>query len=350
MMVVIGASIAAPGFLTYTNITNTLIAASITAVTGLGMTFAIAMGGFDLSVGSVQVLTGILVAGLLAMIDPPLALLAALLTGLALGLVNGVLISKLKLPAFVVTFGMMSIVRGIALLVTQGESVMITRHVEFGLLNNGKIFGIPLPFLVMGIVFVVLSILLKHTPFGRHACAVGGNRSAAIVSGINIDRTTIAVFGLVGVTAAISGVMLSAQLMIIDATLGTGFELQAITVSVLGGTSLSGGHGNLLGTIFAAPSSGDDRQRVEYSKGRRDLSIPCSRGIINICLGARHRATRADRQIALKPCVELLRWIGPRGYEMIWMFSPLIGFPPLAFWRSTILSRCSWLGHNPCGG
>lgn len=252
MMVVIGASIAAPGFLTYTNIINTLIAASITAVTGLGMTFAIAMGGFDLSVGSVQVLTGIVVASLLAIIDPPLAILAALLTGLALGLVNGVLISKLKLPAFVVTFGMMSIVRGIALLVTQGQSVMITRHVEFGLLNNGKIVGIPIPFLVMCIVFIVLSILLKHTPFGRHACAVGGNRSAAIVSGINIDRTTIAVFGLVGVTAAISGVMLSAQLMIIDATLGTGFELQAITVSVLGGTSLSGGHGNLLGTIFAA--------------------------------------------------------------------------------------------------
>jgi ribose/xylose/arabinose/galactoside ABC-type transport system permease subunit len=252
MMVVIGASIAAPGFLTYTNIINTLIAASITAVTGLGMTFAIAMGGFDLSVGSVQVLTGIVVANLLAIVDPPLAILAALLAGLAVGLVNGVLISKLKLPAFVVTFGMMSIVRGIALLVTQGQSVMITRHVEFGLLNNGKIFGIPVPFLVMGVVFVVLSILLKHTPFGRHACAVGGNRSAATVSGINIDRTTIAVFGLVGVTAAISGVMLSAQLMIIDATLGTGFELQAITVSVLGGTSLSGGHGNLLGTIFAA--------------------------------------------------------------------------------------------------
>jgi ribose/xylose/arabinose/galactoside ABC-type transport system permease subunit len=252
LMVVIGASIAAPGFLTYTNVINTLIAASITAVTGLGMTFAIAMGGFDLSVGSVQVLTGIVVASLLAIVDPPLAILAALLAGLAVGLVNGVLISKLKLPAFVVTFGMMSIVRGIALLVTQGQSVMITRHVEFGLLNNGKIFGIPVPFLVMGIVFVVLSILLKHTPFGRHACAVGGNRSAATVSGINIDRTTIAVFGLVGVTAAISGVMLSSQLMIIDATLGTGFELQAITVSVLGGTSLSGGHGNLLGTIFAA--------------------------------------------------------------------------------------------------
>ena len=252
VMVVIGASIIAPGFFTYTNVTNTLITASITAVTGLGMTFAIAMGGFDLSVGSVQVLTAIVAAGLLSWVDPPLAILGALLVGLALGLLNGVLISKLNLPAFVVTFGMMSIVRGVALLVTQGQSVMITKHVEFGLLNNGKVLGVPVPFIIMMIVFCLLQVLLKHTPFGRHACAIGGNRAAAIVSGISIDRVTIAVFGLVGVTAAISGVMLSSQLMIVDATLGIGFELQAITVSVLGGTSLSGGHGNLLGTVFAA--------------------------------------------------------------------------------------------------
>jgi ribose/xylose/arabinose/galactoside ABC-type transport system permease subunit len=252
MIVVIGASIVAPGFFTYANLTNTLITASITAVTGLGMTFVIAMGGFDLSVGSVQVLAAIVAAGLLSVVDPPLAILGALLVGLALGLLNGILISKLRLPAFVVTFGMMSIVRGIALLVTQGQSVMITRHSEFGLLNNGKILGLPVPLIVMMVVFIVLSVLLKHTPFGRHACAIGGNRAAAIVSGINVDRTTVAVFGLVGITAAISGVMLSSQLMIVDATLGTGFELQAITVSVLGGTSLSGGHGNLVGTIFAA--------------------------------------------------------------------------------------------------
>jgi ribose/xylose/arabinose/galactoside ABC-type transport system permease subunit len=252
MIVVIGASIVAPGFFTYTNLTNTLISASITAVTGLGMTFAIAMGGFDLSVGSVQVLTAIVAADLLSVVDPVLAIVGALLAGLTLGLLNGILISKLRLPAFVVTFGMMSIVRGVALLVTQGQSVMITRHSEFGLLNNGKILGLPVPLVIMMVVFIVLSALLKHTPFGRHACAIGGNRAAAIVSGINVDRTTIAVFGLVGVTAAISGVMLGSQLMIVDATLGTGFELQAITVSVLGGTSLSGGHGNLVGTIFAA--------------------------------------------------------------------------------------------------
>jgi ribose/xylose/arabinose/galactoside ABC-type transport system permease subunit len=252
VIVVTSASIIAPGFFTYTNLTNTLIAASITAVTGLGMTFAIAMGGFDLSVGSIQVLTAIVVASLISVVDPPLAIVGALLTGLAIGLLNGVLISKLKLPAFVVTFGMMSVVRGVALLLTQGQSVMITKHIEFGLLNNGKILALPVPFFILVTVFVILSILLKHTSFGRHACAIGGNRSAAIVSGINIDRVTIAVFGLVAVTAAISGVMLASQLMIVDATLGTGFELQAITVSVLGGTSLSGGHGNLIGTVFAA--------------------------------------------------------------------------------------------------
>jgi ribose/xylose/arabinose/galactoside ABC-type transport system permease subunit len=252
VIVVTSASIVAPGFFTYTNLTNTLIAASITAVTGLGMTFAIAMGGFDLSVGSVQVLTAIVVASLISIVDPPLAILGAVLTGFALGLLNGVLISKLRLPAFVVTFGMMSVIRGVALLVTQGQSVMITKHIEFGLLNNGKILGLPVPFFIMVIVFVILSILLKNAAFGRHACAIGGNRAAAIVSGVNIDRVTIAVFGLVGVTAAISGVMLASQLMIVDATLGTGFELQAITVSVLGGTSLSGGHGNLIGTVFAA--------------------------------------------------------------------------------------------------
>jgi ribose/xylose/arabinose/galactoside ABC-type transport system permease subunit len=252
VIVVTGASIIAPGFFTYTNLTNTLITASITAVTGLGMTFAIAMGGFDLSVGSVQALTAIVTASLMSQAGPALGILGALATGLALGLVNGVLISKLRLPAFVVTFGMMSIVRGVALLVTQGQSVMITKYTEFGWLNNGKILGVPVPFIIMIIVFSMLSIMLKHTPFGRHACAVGGNRAAAIVSGINIDWVTIGVFGLVATTAAISGVMLASQLMIVDATLGTGFELQAITVSVLGGTSLSGGHGNLIGTVLAA--------------------------------------------------------------------------------------------------
>jgi len=246
------ASIIAPGFSTYTNIANTVIMASITAATGLGMTFAIAVGGFDLSVGSVQALTAIVAASLLGITGVPLAIVGALLTGLLLGLLNGLIISELKLPAFVVTFGMMSIVRGGALLVTQGQSVMITKHPEFAILNNGKILAIPVPFIIVLTVLVVLYVILHHTPFGRHTCAIGGNRAAAIASGINVNRVTITVFGLVGVTAAISGVMLSSQLMIVDGTLGTGLELQAIAISVLGGTSLSGGNGNLVGTLLAA--------------------------------------------------------------------------------------------------
>src|ERR1700731_22306 len=112
-------------------------------------------------------MTAIVVASLLSVVHPLLAILGALLTGLAIGLLNGFLISKLGLPAFVVTFGMMSITRGVALLVTQGQSVMITKHIEFGLLNNGKIIGLPVPFIIMTTVFVVLSVLLKHTPVGR---------------------------------------------------------------------------------------------------------------------------------------------------------------------------------------
>src|SRR5208282_1228494 len=227
---VCAASIIAPGFSTYTNITNTIIMASITAAAGLGMTFAIAVGGFDLSVGSVQALTAIVAASLLGVASVPIAIIAALLTGLVLGLLNGVIITKLKIPAFVVTFGMMSIVRGVALLVTQGQSVMITKHPDFATLNNGRVLGVPVPFIIVLIVLAALYLILHHTPFGRHTCAIGGNRAAAIASGINVDRVTILVFGLVGVTAAISGVMLSSQLMIVDGTLGTGLELQAIAI------------------------------------------------------------------------------------------------------------------------
>jgi len=252
IIVLIVASIIAPGFLTYTNIVNTVITASITAVTGFGMTFAIAMGGFDLSVGSVQALTAITVSSFIAFLPAPIAILAAIAVGYLIGTMNGFLITRLAIPAFVATFGMMSIVRGAALLVTNGQSVMVTGHPGFAMLNNGKLLGVPVPFIIVLIVFVLLYTLLQRTPFGRHVCAIGGNRTAAVASGIMVDRVTVLVFGLVGATAAISGVMLSSQLLIVDGTLGTGFELQTIAISVLGARSLAGGSGNLVGTLLAS--------------------------------------------------------------------------------------------------
>ena len=252
LIVVIVASVIARGFFTYTNITNTIITASIAAVTGFGMTFAIAMGGFDLSVGSVQAFTAITAAALMQVASMPVAILGALVVGVCLGTINGVLITRLRVPAFVATFGMMSVIRGAALLVTRGQSVMITGRNGYAAINNGKLIGIPVPLLIVLVVFALLYALLRHTPFGRHVCAIGGNRRAAVASGIAIDRTTVLVFGLVGLTAAISGVMLSSQLLIVDGTLGTGFELQTIAISVLGGTSLAGGSGNLVGTLIAS--------------------------------------------------------------------------------------------------
>ena len=205
-----------------------------------------------MSVGSIQALTAITAAAILQVAGIPIAILGALAVGGAVGLVNGLFVAKFRMPAFVATFGMMSIVRGVALLVTNGQSVLITVKRDYSALNNGKILFIPVPFLIVLVVFAVLYVLLKHTPFGKHACAIGGNRKAAIASGIAVERTTILVFGLVGLTAAVSGVMLSSQLLIVDGTLGTGFELQAIAISVLGGTSLLGGSGNLLGTLVAS--------------------------------------------------------------------------------------------------
>ena len=251
-IVLVVASLLAPGFFTLTNLTNLVITASITAVAGMGMTFAIAMGAFDLSVGSTQALTAIIAATLLGKTNLPVAILGALLGGAILGLINGLIITRLRVPAFVATLGMMGVIRGAALLYTNGQSVMITTHREYALLNNGKVLGVPIPFIIALLVLAGLYILLQHTRFGRHVCAVGGNEQAAIASGLDVNKITVSVFMLVGMAAALSGIMLSSKLLIVDGTLGAGFELQAIAISVLGGTSLSGGTGNMIGTFLAS--------------------------------------------------------------------------------------------------
>lgn len=245
-------AVIAPNFFVPTNLTNLVITASIVAVTGFGMTLAIAMRGLDLSVGSVQAFAACVAASLLTAANMPIAIIGTLLVGLLLGVLNGLLISKLKVPAFVTTLGMMSVVRGAALLFTDGKSVLITGHDEYALLNTGRVLGVPVPLLIALGTLLVFYIVLQHTPFGRHVCAVGGNEAAAVASGLNIDRITVMVFGLVGMAAALSGIMLSAQLMIVDGTLGVGLELRAIAIAVLGGTSLSGGSGNLPGTFIGA--------------------------------------------------------------------------------------------------
>ncbi|MFZ0041598.1 MAG: ABC transporter permease [Solirubrobacteraceae bacterium] len=245
-------SIAEPRFLSSDSLRSILVNSSMLAICGFGMTLAIAMRGIDLSVGSIQALAAVVAAKLSSTGTAlGLAIAAALFAGLIFGLANGLIISQLRVPAFVATLGMMSIVRGVALLYSNGGSFLIS-DTHFTDINRASVVGIPVPFVITLVALLVFWTLFNHTPFGRHVAAAGGNDDAAISSGIRIGRLIIIVFTLVGITAAISGVLVTAQVGDVDGTIGVGFELNVIAVVVLGGTSLTGGRGNLLGTLLAA--------------------------------------------------------------------------------------------------
>lgn len=241
-----------PAFLSPHNVTSLLVTAAIAAVPALGMTLAVAMGALDLSIGSLQALAACTVAILLGTIGMPLSIAATVLLGATVGLANGLIITRLGVPAFVATLGGMSVLRGAALLITDGQSILLMDQPEFARLNSGQILGVPIPVLIALGLFAALWLVMHHTPFGQHICAIGGNEKAAQATGLHVDRVKVLVFVIVGATAALSGVMLTSQLMIVDGTLGLGLELQAIAIVVLGGTSLMGGNANMFGTLLAA--------------------------------------------------------------------------------------------------
>lgn len=254
MIVVVVAlvSSATPNFLSPQNVRSLLVTAAIAAVPALGMTLALAMGALDLSIGSLQALAACTVAILLGSVGIPLSIGATILLGAGVGLANGLIVTRLGVPAFVATLGGMSVLRGAALLITDGQSILLMDEPDFARLNSGQVLGVPIPVLIALGLFAALWVVMRHTPFGQHICAIGGNEKAAEATGLHIDRVKILVFVIVSATAALSGVMLTSQLMIVDGTLGVGLELQAIAIVVLGGTSLMGGNANMFGTLLAA--------------------------------------------------------------------------------------------------
>jgi ribose/xylose/arabinose/galactoside ABC-type transport system permease subunit len=241
-----------PAFISPQNVSSLLVTAAIAAVPALGMTLALAMGALDLSIGSLQALAACTVAILLGTIGIPMSIGATILLGMTVGLANGLIITRMGVPAFVVTLGGMSVLRGAALLITDGQSILLMDQPDFARLNSGQILGVPIPVLIALGLFAALWVVMRHTPFGQHICAIGGNEKAAQATGLHVDRVKILVFVITSATAALSGVMLTSQLMIVDGTLGVGLELQAIAIVVLGGTSLMGGNANMLGTMLAA--------------------------------------------------------------------------------------------------
>lgn len=253
-LLVIVITILNPSFLTVDNLLNILRQVSISALIAFGMTFVILTGGIDLSVGSTLALTGAVAASLLATgTDPIIAMGLALILGLILGAINGVIITKGKVAPFIATLATMTIYRGITLVYTEGRPISgLGDGLAFQMFGKGYFFGIPVPVVTMVLAFIVLYFILHKTTFGRRVYAVGGNEEASKLSGINADRVKIAVYAITGFLAAVSALILTSRLNSAQPTAGESYELDAIAAVVLGGTSLTGGRGWIFGTLVGA--------------------------------------------------------------------------------------------------
>jgi ribose transport system permease protein len=243
-------------FLTSTNIFNILRAFSWIAISAFGECMVIITAGIELSVGSVMAISGLASAMLLVRGVPvPLAVAAGLLTGLIIGCLNGLMIAKGKLPPFIATLGSMFMARGLCYGLTGGWPV---RDLPQSFRNLGQYdvpiasFGVPMPLIFMLALAVIMSIFLMRTVWGYRIYAVGGNETAAGLSGINTDRVKIMVYSLCGLLTAIGGVLMTARLGVAAPTAATAYELDVIAAVVVGGTSLMGGEGTILGTLIGA--------------------------------------------------------------------------------------------------
>lgn len=245
-------SIASPWFATQKNLINVVLQAAINATLACGMTFVILTGGIDLSVGSIVAFAGIMLGVMLkANIPLAAALIGCILIGGACGLVNGLLVTRLNLPAFIATLGTMSIARGGALYIANGRAISnFSGRLNF--IGNGTIGGIPVMILIMALAFAVGMFVLKYTRTGRYIYAIGGNTEATRLSGIDTGRCTMLVYIVCGLTAGLAAVLLTARLDSAQPVAGEGYELDAIAATVIGGTSLDGGEGRLSGTMIGA--------------------------------------------------------------------------------------------------
>lgn len=245
-----------PHFFTAENLLNVSLQASIFAILAAGMTFVILTGGIDLSVGSVVAASGIAATSVLAAGPPSSGRYAmALSVGLAVGLVSGgaagLLVTRFRVAPFIATLALMTIWRGASFVFTEGRPVWELPE-GFSSIAGARIAGIPLPSVAMVLVFVAAHVTLRHTRFGRHVYAVGGNAEAARLAGIRTGHVVAAVYVLSGALAAASGVLLASRMNSGQPNAGLMYELDAIAAVVVGGTSLSGGRGSIAGTFLGA--------------------------------------------------------------------------------------------------
>ena len=256
LVLLIAMSLLRDRFLTWSNIISVLRQTSINAVIATGMTFAILIGGIDLSVGSVLAISGAIAATLVASgMNIFLVILIALLIGLTIGLLNGLLISKGRLQPFIATLGTMTLLRGLTLVYTQGRPISIfgsDTSTIFSKIGTGYFLKIPIPVYIMLLVFFIAWYTLNHLKIGRYTYALGSNEEATMYSGIKTDNIKLFVYAVSGVLAAIAGIIVTARLGSAQPTAGAGYELDAIAAVVIGGTSMAGGIGTIFGTAIGA--------------------------------------------------------------------------------------------------
>jgi ribose transport system permease protein len=255
-------SLASPFFMTPDNIGGILLATAVNGVLALGVTFVIINGGIDLSVGTVMTFSAVMTAQVMIIWQQPVlvGILAGLATGALCGTLNGLMVTKMKVPPFVATLGMLYATKGLSLVVSQLKPIYFNDAPIFNQTAMGSVLGSIVPaldpiknvVLVMFGAAIIAAFILSKTILGRYTFAMGSNVEATRLSGVNVDRWQTAVYMLCGLFAGLAGVLIGARLNSAQPALGAGYELDAIAAAVIGGTSLSGGEGTILGTVIGA--------------------------------------------------------------------------------------------------
>ncbi|WP_040976992.1 ribose ABC transporter permease [Necropsobacter massiliensis] len=256
LLLIIIVSLINPDFFSIDNILNILRQTSVNAIIAVGMTFVILIAGIDLSVGSILALTGAFAASMIGAELPVLLVIpAVLLCGTLLGALSGVIVAKGKVQAFIATLVTMTLLRGVTMVYTDGRPISTgfsDAADSFAYLGSGYLFAIPLPIWLMALVFAAAWYILKHMKIGRYIYALGGNEAATQLSGINVTKVKVFVFAVSGLLSALAGLIVTSRLSSAQPTAGVSYELDAIAAVVVGGTSLMGGKGRVMGTLIGA--------------------------------------------------------------------------------------------------
>jgi ribose transport system permease protein len=270
-------SIASPHFFQFDNFVNIMLATAVNGILALGVTFVIITSGIDLSIGTVMTLSAVMTGVFITLwhVPVPLGILGGMITGTLAGLVNGVIIAKMRVPPFIATLGMLNVAKGLALVFSSLKPIYFNDTPIFNKLVMSSVLGtiipgfdVPNAVLILFGAAIVASLILTKTVLGRYTFALGSNEEATRLSGVNTDAWKIAVYTLGGLFAGLAGVVIAARLNSAQPSLGQGYELDAIAAAVIGGTSLSGGEGTILGTVIGAFIIST------LSNGLRILSVP----------------------------------------------------------------------------